>query len=143
MLHRFFSELRAAKIPVTTREYLTLLEALQKGAVDPDIDHFYSVSRAALVKDEKNFDKFDAVFGHVFKGVETLGEAFEQVGIPEEWLRKLAEKFLTDEEKAQIEALGWEKLLETLKQRLAAPSVDAWQSAVSPASSRSQAPRTP
>ena len=77
MLHRFFSELRAAKIPVTTREYLTLLEALEKGAVDPDIDHFYSISRAVLIKDEKNFDKFDAVFGHVFKGVETLGSLFE------------------------------------------------------------------
>jgi len=118
MLHRFFSELRAAKIPVTTREYLTLLEALEKGAIDPDIDHFYSVSRAALVKDEKNFDKFDAVFGHVFKGVETLGALFEEKEIPDEWLQAMMERLLSEEERAAIEALPFEELMETLKKRL-------------------------
>jgi len=118
MLHRFFSELRAAKIPVTTREYLTLLDALEKGAVDPDIDHFYSISRAVLIKDEKNFDKFDAVFGHVFKGVETLGALFEEKEIPDEWLQAMMERLLSEEERAAIEALPFEELMETLKKRL-------------------------
>jgi uncharacterized protein with von Willebrand factor type A (vWA) domain len=114
----FFTELRQAKVPVSLREYLTLLEALDRGVIDRNVDDFYHLSRSALVKDETNLDKFDRVFGHVFKGLESPpGEAVE---IPEEWLRKLAEKHLTDEEKAQIQALGgWEKLMETLRQRLA------------------------
>jgi len=87
MFHRFFTELRAAKVPVSTREYLTLLEALDKGAISPAIDDFYAVSRAALVKDERNFDKFDQVFGHVFKGVELLGDMFNEAEIPDDWLR--------------------------------------------------------
>jgi len=115
MLHQFFTHLRAAKIPVTTREYLTLLEALDKGAVRPEIDHFYSVSRAALVKDERNYDKFDAVFGHVFKGVEALSILFETEDIPAEWLRQAMEKLLTPEEMEALEALSFEDLMETLK----------------------------
>jgi len=118
MLHHFFTELRAAKIPVTTREYLTLLEALDKGAIDPNIGHFYSVSRAALVKDEKDFDKFDMVFGHVFKGVETLGALFETEEIPDEWLKAMMQRLLTDEEMEQLQALPFDELMETLKKRL-------------------------
>jgi uncharacterized protein len=119
MFLTFFSELRAAAIPVTLREYLTLLEALDEDLAEKKVEDFYYLSRACLVKDERNLDKFDRVFGHIFKGIETLGAALDKAEIPEEWLRKLAERHLTDEEKRQIEALGWDKLLETLKQRLA------------------------
>ena len=118
MLHHFFTQLRAAKIPVTTREYLTLLEALDKGAIDPDIGHFYAVSRAALVKDEKAFDKFDQVFAHVFKGVETLGDLFGENEIPDDWLKAMMQKLLTEEEMAAMQALPFEELMETLKKRL-------------------------
>ena len=118
MLHRFFTTLRDAKIPVTTREYLTLLEALEKGAISPDIGHFYAVSRAALVKDEKDFDKFDKVFAHVFKGVDSLGELFAEIEIPADWLEQLLTKDLTEEEKAALEALPFDELMETLKKRL-------------------------
>jgi uncharacterized protein with von Willebrand factor type A (vWA) domain len=114
----FFLELRQARVPVSLREYLTLLEAMKHHLAQYSIDEFYYLSRAALVKDERNLDKFDRVFGHHFKGLETVEEG--GVEIPEEWLRKLAEKLLTEEEKREIEALGgWEKLMETLKQRLA------------------------
>ncbi|MGP1275439.1 MAG: VWA domain-containing protein, partial [Caulobacterales bacterium] len=118
MFHRFFTELRAAKVPVSTREYLTLLEALEKGAVSPAIDDFYAVSRAALVKDERNFDKFDQVFGHVFKGVELLGEMFNEAEIPEDWLRAQMRRHLTEEEMAELEAMDFDELMETLNQRL-------------------------
>jgi uncharacterized protein len=118
MFQRFFTELRAARVPVTLKEYLVLIEALDKEAIGPDVEDFYYLSRAALVKDERHLDKFDRVFGHVFKGLENTAEAVN-AEIPAEWLRALTEKFLTDEEKAQIEALGgWDKLMETLKQRL-------------------------
>jgi uncharacterized protein len=118
MFLSFFTELRAAKIPVTLREYLTLMEALDEDLAEKKVEDFYYLSRACLVKDERNLDKFDRVFGHVFKGLENLAQALERADIPEEWLRKLAEKYLTEEEKKQIEAMGWEKLLETLKERL-------------------------
>jgi len=118
MFLTFFTELRAAKIPVTLREYLTLLEALDRDLADKKVEDFYFLSRACLVKDERNLDKFDRVFSHVFRGVETLGDALGQAEIPEEWLRKLAERYLSEEEKRQIEAMGWDKLLETLKERL-------------------------
>ncbi len=118
MFLTFFAELRAAKVPVTLREYLTLLEALDQDLADKRVEEFYYLSRACLVKDERNLDKFDRVFGQVFKGLESLGDAPEKAEIPEEWLRKLAERYLTDEEKRQIEAMGWDKLLETLKERL-------------------------
>jgi uncharacterized protein with von Willebrand factor type A (vWA) domain len=118
MFLTFFAELRAAKVPVTLREYLTLLEALDQDLADKRVEEFYYLSRACLVKDERNLDKFDRVFGQVFKGLESLGDALEKAEIPEEWLRKLAERYLTDEEKRQIEAMGWDKLLETLKERL-------------------------
>ena len=118
MFQRFFAELRDAKIPVSLKEYLTLIEALERDVIPPDVTDFYYLSRAALVKDERHLDKFDRVFGHVFKGLERTEEALA-AQIPEEWLQKLTEKFLTEEEKAQIEALGgWEKLMETLQERL-------------------------
>jgi uncharacterized protein len=118
MFVNFFLELRKAKVPASLREYLTLLEAMKAGVAGYKVEDFYYLSRAALVKDERNLDKFDRVFGQCFNGLEFISEG-ASAEIPEEWLRKLAEKTLTEEEKAQIEALGgWEKLMETLKKRL-------------------------
>ncbi|RJF87076.1 VWA domain-containing protein [Oleomonas cavernae] len=118
MFINFFYELKKAKIPVTLREYLTLIEAVKAGVASYKVEDFYFLSRAALVKDERNLDKFDKVFGAVFKGIESIAED-GTAEIPEEWLRKLAEKTLTEEEKAAIEALGgFDKLMETLKKRL-------------------------
>jgi uncharacterized protein with von Willebrand factor type A (vWA) domain len=119
MFLTFFHELKAAGVPVTVREYLTLMEAMDKDVAARRVEDFYYLSRAVLVKDERNLDKFDRVFGHVFKGLELLSES-EEVHIPEEWLKKLAEKYLTPEEMKEIEALGgWDKLMETLAKRLA------------------------
>jgi len=118
MFLTFFTELRAAKVPVSLREYLSLLEALDRDLADKSVEEFYYLSRTCLVKDERHFDKFDRVFSQVFKGLESMGQALEKTGIPEEWLRKLAERYLTEEEKRQIEAMGWDKLWENLKKRL-------------------------
>ena len=118
MFINFFHELKTANLPVSLREYLTLLEAMDKGIPNRKIEDFYYLSRSTLVKDEKNLDKFDQVFGHVFKGLESL-ESDEIAEIPEEWLKSLNEKFLTEEEKAKIESMGgWDKLMEELKKRL-------------------------
>ncbi|MEL7028992.1 MAG: VWA domain-containing protein [Pseudomonadota bacterium] len=118
MFTQFFSELRSAGVPVTLKEYLMLMEAMDADLANRNVTDFYYLSRSALVKDERNLDKFDQVFGHVFKGLESVAEGLT-AEIPEEWLRKLTEKYLTDEEKEQIEALGgWDKLMETLKKRL-------------------------
>jgi len=118
MFVRFFTELREARVPASLREYLTLLEALRAGVIGHRIDEFYYLARAALVKDERHIDRFDRVFAKVFNGIESTGEVAAE--IPEEWLRKLAEKILTPEEMAQIQALGgWDKLMETLRERLA------------------------
>ncbi|MGP9821641.1 vWA domain-containing protein [Salinarimonas sp. NSM] len=119
MLTTFFAELRAARIPVSLREYLTLLGALERDLAGKRVEDFYYLSRAALVKDERNLDKFDRVFSRVFRGLGTMGEALEAAEIPEEWLRKIAERYLTPEEKAEIEARGWDRLMDELKQRLA------------------------
>ena len=122
MFHDFFTELRAAKVPVSIREYLTLLEALDKNVANDSVNDFYFLSRSALVKDERNLDKFDQVFSHVFRGLDYITDLFgeEDHLIPEEWLRKLAEQHLSPEEMAEIEALGgFDKLMETLKERLA------------------------
>ena len=119
MLLQFFTALREARVPVSLREYLILLGALERDLADNRVEEFYFLARTALVKDEAHLDRFDRVFGSVFKGLETVGEAGAPVAIPEEWLRKLAEKYLTDAEKAEMKALGWDKLFETLKQRLA------------------------
>ena len=118
MFLQFFTSLRDAQVPVTLREYLTLMEALDADLAEQTVENFYYLSRAALVKDERNLDKFDRVFGTVFKGLESLLDAMEKADIPAEWLKKLAEKYLTEEEKKQIEAMGWDKLMETLRERL-------------------------
>src|ERR1700759_4890810 len=119
MFVTFFNELKSAGVPVTLREYLTLMEAMQADLASRRVEDFYYLSRAALVKDERNLDKFDRVFGKVFQGLELMADA-ATVEIPAEWLKKLAEKYLTEEEKKQIEAMGGlDKLLETLRQRLA------------------------
>src|SRR4026208_2050989 len=119
MFVSFFHELKSAGVPVTLREYLTLMEAMDKDLAGRRVEDFYYLARAALVKDERNLDKFDRVFGHVFKGLELMSEALS-ADIPAEWLKKLAEKYLTEEEKKQIEAIGGlDKLLDLLRQRLA------------------------
>ncbi len=119
MFVTFFQELKAAGVPVTLREYLTLLEAMDHDLASRRVDDFYYLSRAALVKDERNLDKFDRVFGKVFQGMELLEQALA-AEIPAEWLKKIMEKNLTEEEKKLIEAMGGlDKLLETLRQRLA------------------------
>ena len=118
MFLKLFTELKSAGLPVSLNEYLTLMSALERNIAAFSTEDFYHLSRAALVKDERNLDKFDRVFGHVFKGLENTGDAL-LAEIPEEWLRKLTEKFLTDEEKKQVQALGGlEKILEELKKRL-------------------------
>ena len=116
MLINFFYTLRAAKLPVSIREYLTLIEALKAGVIGPSVDEFYYLSRTTLVKDETQFDKFDRAFGAYFKGVEMVTDFTQD--IPLEWLKKTLERELTPEQKAAIEKMGWDELLETLKKRL-------------------------
>src|SRR5436853_5290400 len=119
MFLQFFTSLRDAQVPVTLREYLTLMEALDADLAEQTVENFYYLSRAALVKDERNLDKFDRVFGKVFQGMELLEQALT-AEIPAEWLKKIMEKNLTGEEKKLIGAMGGlDKLLETLRQRLA------------------------
>ena len=133
MLIDFFYTLRSAKLPVSVKEYLTLLEALKEGVVGPNavpelddagqeigeggykIDDFYYLSRASLIKDEKHYDKFDRAFASYFKGVEMVADFTKE--IPLEWLRKNLELELSPEEKAKIEKMGWDELMETLKKR--------------------------
>jgi uncharacterized protein with von Willebrand factor type A (vWA) domain len=117
MLIDFFLHLKANKLPVSTKEFLALLEALQKHVIEHSLDDFYILSRATLVKDETHFDKFDRAFGEYFKGVEAMPGM--DALIPEDWLRLATKKHLTDEERARIEKLGWDKLMEAFKQRLA------------------------
>ncbi len=119
MFNSFFLELRKAEVPVSLREYLDLLAAMKAGIANYSVDEFYYLSRALLVKDERNIDRFDQVFGHVFKGLEAPDFDEQYEDIPAEWLEALGALDLTDEEKAQIEAMGgWEKLMETLRERL-------------------------
>ena len=119
MFTELFFELRRIGVPVSLNEYLTLMEVMERGIPEYSVDNFYYVSRATLVKDERHLDRFDQVFSHVFKGLEAPeGQIIQD--IPEDWLKKLTEKYLTEEEKAKIEALGgWEELMETLKKRMA------------------------
>ncbi len=120
MFADFFLELRRARVPVSMKEYLMLLDGVRQGVAGYSVDDFYYLARAALVKDERNLDKFDQVFGHVFKGLEYLKDLFGDEEIPEEWLRAMAERVFTEEEMAEIEAMGgWEKLMEELQKRLA------------------------
>ncbi|MCF8160679.1 MAG: VWA domain-containing protein [Polaromonas sp.] len=131
MLIDFFYTLRAAKLPVSVKEFLTLLEALKLGVVGPKavpsgdgsvepnaykIDDFYYLSRATLVKDEKHYDKFDRAFAAYFKGIELVTDFTKD--IPLDWLRQTLEKHLSPEEKAAIEKMGWDELMETLRKRL-------------------------
>jgi uncharacterized protein with von Willebrand factor type A (vWA) domain len=118
MLTRFFFMLREAGVPVSITELLALHEALEKRVADTSVDDFYYLSRACLVKDERYFDRYDQVFAAHFKGVEQLFSALV-AKIPEDWLTRTKVLSLDDEEKARIASLGgWEKLMETLKQRL-------------------------
>ena len=118
MLINFFFGLKKAGVPVTIRELLDLLEVLQQRLVFADIDTFYVLSRAVLVKDEKYYDKFDKAFGLYFKDLENVGDIIDAL-IPDEWLKKEFEKQLSDEDKAKLESLGsLEKLIEEFKKRL-------------------------
>ncbi|CAB1368848.1 vWA domain-containing protein [Denitratisoma oestradiolicum] len=116
MLINFFLHLKARKLPVSTREFLTLLEAMQARLAGHSIDDFYILSRACLVKDETQYDKFDQAFGEYFKGVESIPGL--ETELPEDWLTAMAKKMLSPEEKAKLEKLGWDKLMEELKKRL-------------------------
>jgi uncharacterized protein with von Willebrand factor type A (vWA) domain len=122
MFLNLFFKLKEAKVPVSLREHLTLLEAMDGDLAMYDVEEFYFLARAALIKDERHLDRFDLVFAEVFKGLTAVSgspDGVEEMDLPDEWLRKMAEKFLTDEEKKEIESLGgWEKLMETLKKRL-------------------------
>ena len=119
MLLNLFNELRAAKVPVSVRELLDLLDALQQRVTFADMDEFYFLARAILVKDERHFDRFDRAFSAYFNGLQSLDQHLQAL-IPEEWLRKAFERSLSAEERAQIQSLGGlDKLLEAFKQRLA------------------------
>jgi len=118
MLIPFFFRLREGGVPVSISEFLLLLESLDARLADSSAESFYYLARASLVKDERHFDRFDQVFAAYFKGAEELFQAI-MANIPEEWLRRMGERTLSEEEKAEIQALGgWEKLIETLKKRL-------------------------
>ena len=115
MLINFFYTLRAAKLPVTVPEYLTLLQALKAGVIGPSVDDFYVLARTTLVKDEALFDKFDRAFAAYFKGVEMLTDFTRDV--PLDWLRKTLELELSAEDKALVDKMGWDELMQTLKKR--------------------------
>ncbi|MGB7388508.1 MAG: hypothetical protein WA929_13030, partial [Pseudomonas neustonica] len=118
MLLGLFNEMRAAKVPVSVRELLDLINALKHHVVFADMDEFYYLARTVMVKDERHFDKFDRAFGAYFKGLENLDQLIEAM-IPDDWLRKEFERMLSDEEKAKIESLGGlDKLIEEFKKRL-------------------------
>ena len=119
MFLTFFANLRQAHVPVTPREYLDLIRGVEHDLADKSVDEFYALARAVLVKDERNLDKFDIVFASTFKGILSLSAAVQAQELPEEWLRRMAERYLSPEERAQIEKLGFDKLMETLRQRLA------------------------
>jgi uncharacterized protein with von Willebrand factor type A (vWA) domain len=117
----FFESLRKNGVPVSMREFLAFLEGMKAGLATYDIDAFYYLARVSMVKDERNIDKFDRAFAAAFEGLENiqLEQVMEAVDIPADWLKKMAEKHLSEEEKAEIEAMGgFEKLMETLKKRL-------------------------
>ena len=117
----FFDHLRAHKIPVSLREFLSFLEAVSAGMATYDMEHFYLLGRSILVKDERNLDKYDRAFAASFEGLEHISpqDMLDQVDLPDEWLRKLAEKTLSEADKAEIEALGgFDKLMDTLRKRL-------------------------
>ena len=117
----FFDQLRQHRVPVSMREFLAFLDGMAAGLATYDVDAFYYLARTSMVKDERNIDKFDRAFAAAFSGLEniSLDDVMEAVDIPHEWLEKMAEKHLTPEEKAEIEAAGgFDKLMETLRKRL-------------------------
>jgi len=116
MLIDFFLHLKARKLPVSTKEFLTLLEAVQAGLAAHSMEDFYFLARSCLVKDESHFDRFDQAFGEYFKGIEAIPGL--EVDLPEEWLKAMMQKHLTPEEKARLEKLGWDKLMEEFRNRL-------------------------
>src|SRR5664279_808018 len=117
MLIDFFLHLKSARLPVSTREFLTLLEALSERVVSLSLDDFYHLARTTLVKDEALFDRYDLAFGTYFKGVNAIFDI--RAELPEEWLKREFERHLTPEEKAMVEALGgFDKLMETFRKRL-------------------------
>jgi len=118
MFISFFNELRSAKVPVTLKEYLTLMQAMAADCAGRSVEDFYYLSRAALVKDERYLDRFDQVFGHIFKGLDLMAET-DEAEIPEEWLKAISELYLTPAEMEKIQALGdWDKIMEELAKRL-------------------------
>ena len=117
MLTRFFYTVREAGVPASVTEYLTLLEALEARVASFSVDDFYFLARATLVKDEKHFDRFDRAFAQHFKGIEHAFETLQKA-LPEDWLKLLTERHFTEEERAQIEALGWDELMKRLAERL-------------------------
>ena len=117
MLIDFFLHLKARKLPVSTKEFLTLLEALQAGLGGHSMEDFYFLSRSTLVKDESLFDRFDQAFGEYFKGIQEIPGL--EVDLPAEWLKAMMQKHLSPEERAKLEKLGWDKLMEEVKKRLA------------------------
>ena len=117
MLTGFFLHLKSHKLPVSTRELLTLLEALEKRVISLSLDDFYTLSRACFVKDEQHFDRFDLAFGSYFKGIDAIFDI--RAEIPEDWLKREFQRNLSEDDKKLVEAMGgWDKLMETLKQRL-------------------------
>ena len=119
MFATFLLSLKQAGLPVSVTEYLTLMGAMKQGIAEYSVDDFYYLSRATLVKDERHLDRFDRVFGTCFKGIESA-EGVEARELPEDWLRKMAEKLLTPEEMEQIKGLGgFEALMDRLRQLLA------------------------
>ncbi len=118
----FFLTLRKTGVPVSLREFLAFLEGMAKGLVTFDVDGFYHLARTAMVKDERHLDRFDRAFAEAFRGLETLTveQVLEALNLPADWLTKLAERHMTEEERAAVQALGgFDKLMETLRQRLA------------------------
>jgi len=113
----FFLHLKDRALPVSTKEFLTLLAALRQGVIGHSLDDFYVLARTTLVKDEAHFDRFDRAFAEYFKGIEALPGMDK--AIPEEWLRQSMKRHLTPEEQAKLEKLGWDKLMEEFEKRLA------------------------
>ncbi len=118
MFVEFFYDLKAARIPVTIREYLMMLEALEAGVCESNVDDFYFLARSALVKDEKYFDRFDQVFGEFFNGLMRQSRELFEGGIPERWLRTMTQRVFSEEEIAKLEKMDFDQLMEELRKRL-------------------------
>src|SRR4029077_8963975 len=119
MFLEFFANLRQAHVPATPREYLDLMRALEDDLAQMSVDEFYRLARALLIKDARNLDPVDVVFAATFKGVLSVAAAVEARDLPEEWLRRMMERYLSPEERSQIEKLGFDKLMERQRELLA------------------------